>query len=658
MPKFFPDEFNDFLLNDESKGITATFADPWDWTIGGITTKNSERLNERPKYAGATLGGEAKVLSVYLKNPEDRNRLVIAMDAGSNVQHRFYTKDELGKRWWVNAKATRLAYESHDPKTKIADFTFILDVDDPVYTSDEEFEDIWNVTLNGELHTVTIGGNNPTNPTYTITPGTPSGYYPFSYFMKCYNPVRAQQNEGIDITNGGWDTATLVTAGDMLANGDDVRVLVNGIEVPRWFGGGGMDSATTKIFIRNVWKPGTGGLVKLRTALDGVTTPARIEFTVNKTIKSILSTLPTASTFVLGTEEIAYRNLDAVACQATIVRRNIRGTSIAVHAVGSAVHWSELDVRIIWGNPAADAPTYDETFKPQFRLDTSSNILRIYDDTSGFSDTAGLRAGAFKRIPIDDGKGNLCRVYSEEHAGITVIDPAEVMGMEIGVYQKQGRTFPDTGELAWQYEHAATITNVESDGEKFKSFANTIWPNTPALGLELQSSPDSKIWTRKWNEAIPASANTWTAFTNNTAQAMPALTKFFRYHFKGSVNGVASNYIRGEINESIIQLTAAEVIQCGFIATQTNYQLVIAIVNTRTGETLYINYPAAEDEELVINTQDFEVDYKGLNAIMGIFWDSIRTRWLRMLPGDNELQFFSAFGTEMQIKTTYTNRAQ
>lgn len=657
MPKFFPVEYNGFSFDREGR-VSATFNTVYDWDISGISTKNSERLNERPEYSGAVLGGVAKSLSVYLNQPDlDRNDLVIAMDAGSNVQRVFYVKDELGKRWYVNAKATKLAYENHDGNTKITEFIFILDVDDPVYRSEAQFEDIWNVTLDEEVHVVTIGGNQPTNPTFTITPGTPSGYYPFTYYMKCFNPINRQQTDGMDITGGGWDTATLVTAGDMLANGDDVRVLVNGVEVPRWFGGGGMDSATTAIYIRLVWKAGAGTALTLKRALSGVTTPTYIEFKVTAAAKAVLATFPSASVFRVQDEEISYRNLDPVKCRAEIVQREVRGTSIAAHIVGTVTHWVEHDVRIIYGNPAAAAPVYDERFKPLWNLTTSTNSVRNYDDTTGFADTDGLRAGAFKRIAIDDGKGNKSRVYSEEHAGRTVIDPAEVMGMEIASYQKQGKVYPDTAELAWVYEHPAIILSVESDGEKWKAFSNTIWPNTPTLGAELQSSPDSVTWTREWNEAIPASANTWTPITNNTNETLPSGTRFIRYHFIGSVNGVVSNFIRFEINEAIVTLTSANLIQVGFNAFEANYQLEIEIRNNRTNQSIFINYPAAEGEPISVDTENFEVRYKGLNAIAGLSWDSIRTRWMSMPPGENELQFFSSFGTEMEIKTTTDNRA-
>lgn len=656
MPQFFPKEYNGFDF--EKKGRNATFSDPYDWTVDGISTHSSPRLNERPKYSGMTLGGQVKVLNVYLDAPNtDRDALVIAMDVGSNVQRVFYAKDEKGNLWQVNAKATRLAYEAHNPDTKQTEFTFVIDVDDPVYSFVNETVDLWDVLLDEDTHTITVGGNQPTNPTITITPGVPIDYYPFSFYMKNYNPINALQTDAIDITNGGWDTATLVTAGDMLSSGNDVRVLVDGIEVPRWFGGGGMNSATTKIYIRLVWQAGSGTILKLRTALSGVTTPLRIEFQVSKAVKAFLATLPLSGTIRVGNEEISYRNLSSALCQADIVSREIRGTSIAAHSVGDVAYWVQYDIRIIWGNAGASAPVYDETYKPQWDLNSGTNSQRTYNSTTGFADVAGLRAGAWKPTPIDDGKGNLSRVYTATQGAIPVSDPATVMGMEIASYLSQGKAYPDTGHMAWIYEHPAGIVSVESDGKKFKSFSNTLWPVTSPYGFQLQSSTNGSKWVREWNETAPSVANTYEDITNDSVETLPANTKYVRYDFYGSANGLVANFIRGEINESIVILTSANLIQVGFNDAETSYQLSLEIRNNRTEESIFVDYPAAEGIPLIIDTDDFTVTYKGLNAIRGLSWDGIRTRWLRLLPGENELQFFSSVGSVMQIQTSYNRKA-
>jgi hypothetical protein len=391
--------------------------------------------------------------------------------------------------------------------------------------------------------------------------------------------------------------------------------------------------------------------------LSGVTTPARIEWQVTTPIKNVLKNFPLARTIRVGNEEISYKNLNAAACQADIVSRNIRGTSIASHAIGDVCYWVEHDIRIVWGDAAAVAPVYDERYKPQWDLSSGSNSLRTYNTTTGFADTAGVRAGAWKRLAINDGVGNLCRVYSGASGALPEEDPADVMGMELASYQKQGKAYPDTGELQWMYQHPAGLQTVETDGKKFKSFTATLWPVTLPYGFDLQSSPNAVKWIREWNETAPAVAGVYEDISHDTVEALPAGTTAIRYHLYGSPNGVPSNFIRGEINESIIQHVAANLIQVGFNSSETSYQLLIGLRNNKTGESIFLNYPAAENIPVIIDTQEFEVTYKGLNAIKGLSWEGTRTRWLRLEPGENELQFFSAVGSVMRIQTVTHKRA-
>lgn len=642
MTQFFPYEYNGFLF--QQNGRVSSEFDDFDWDISGISTRNTARDNNRPKYSGTILGGAVKVVRVTLNQaPVDRDALVIAMDAASGIQHRLYSLDELGNKWFVNAKCTGLNTESNDGAT--AHFGYIFEVDDPTYTAVVEEEDIWNILVDEEIRIIIIGGNQPTNPTFEITPGTPVGYYPYTQYVKNYNPIALAQTDGIDLTNGGWDTATLVTAGKMLANGDDVRVFVDGAEVPRWFGGGGMDSATTKVFIRLAWKPGQQ--IRLRTALDGLTTPARIEWIVNTTNKAVLKLFPINGIIRVGTEEISYQNLNSTTCQANIVEREIRGTSIAAHAVNDVCYWVEHDIRIVHGDAAAIAPVYDERYKPVFDLTSSTLTSRVYTE---FADEANLRVGSFIRQVLNDGAGNLCRVYTGNQASDIAVDPATDMGMEIASYDVQGKAKPDTGELAWMLYHPAGLVSVTVPaGEKFKSFSNTTWPVT--LKATLESSPNGVTWAVEWNEVIPATPNVWTAITHTSTEAVPATTKYIRFHFFGSINGVLQNFIRFEIDSCTIVLNSSNVIQVGLNGEEANYQFAIEIRNNTTGESLFVDYPAAENQPLVIDSDAMTVLYKGMNAIRSIGWDTTRTNWLRLVPGPNELQYFCTTTGAIQIKT-------
>lgn len=646
---FFPHKFNGFLF--QRAGVCSADFDDFDWDIRGLSTNNVQRNNNRPKYAGTILGRGVKVVNVNLVDAHStRDELVIAMDSASQQQLPLYAHDQFGNEYYCLAKCTALNPESvgDGKQDKEGKFGYIFEVDDPTWISTKTFEDVWNIVADEDEHTVTVGGNQITRPSFEITPGAPVGYWPYTEWIKNYNPVALAQNDGVDITNGGWNTAALILAGKMEADGKDVRVYMDGSEIPFWFGGGGINSATTEIWIVQRWKPGQ--FMALRTALSGVSTPPRIEWKVTTLIKAALAKMPLRGIIRVGTEEISYENLNAVLCQADIVSRNIRGTSIAAHSVSDVCWWVEHDIKIIYGNTSAEMPVYDDTYKPVINLTTSTNTSRVYAD---FADTQGLRAGSFIRQVLNDGLGKLNRVYSGNHAAEAEVDPATDMGMEIASYQVQGKVKPESAELAWMYYHPGEIVSVTTTGAKFRSFTTTSWP----AKAELQSSKNGTAWVQEWNEVTPASPNTWTALSHTATEALPAGSLYIRFHLMGSVNALVDNFQRMEVATCTLVLNSAKVIQLGMSGEKANYQFTIEIRNNTTQESLFIDYPAQENETIYIDTEAMTVTYKGMNAIRAISWDTNRTDWLHFNPGPNELQYFADPTSTVLLKTITHNRA-
>lgn len=651
--QFFPHKFNGFLFQQNNK-VDSDFVD-FDWDVRGLSTANAPRHNARPKYSGMALTGVVKVVNVTLQNAErDRDELVLAMDTGSQTQLPLYSLDQFGNQWFCLAKCVGLTPDSigdGEGNNSVGTFGYVFEIDDPTWISVKEFEDIWSITADEDVFTVTVGGNQQTKPIITITPGSPVGYWPYTEYIKNYNPIPlAQNNESVDITNGGWDTAALILALKMESDGRDVRVFVDGAEWPYWFGGAGIDNAATKVFIRGVtWKPGQ--FMPLRVALPNNTSATLIQWAVTTAVKTALGKLPKSGMVRVDNEEISYKNLNSTTCQAEIVSRAIRGTSLAAHLVAAVCWWVEHDIKIIYGNNIAVAPTYSDTYKPVFILSTSTNTSRVY--TNQFADAQNLRPGSWIRQVLNDGLGKLNRVYSGNQAAAADVDPAVAMGMEIASYQVQGKAKPETAELAWMFYHPAEITTVTTTGEKFRSFTTTTWPTA----AELQSSKNGTAWVREWNEVTPASPNTWTALANTGAEALPAGSTYVRYHFKGSINALLDNFVRMEVDTATIALNSAKIIQLGMSGEQANYQFSIEFRNNRTEESIYIDYPAKEAEPIIIDTNTMTVTYMGMNAIRGLSWDSIRTDWFKLMPGENQWQYFADPTSDIQVSIRRQNRA-
>jgi len=227
------------------------------------------------------------------------------------------------------------------------------------------------------------------------------------------------------------------------------------------------------------------------------------------------------------------------------------------------------------------------------------------------------------------------------------------MGMEIAAYEVQGKVKPETAELAWMLYHPAIITTVTTTADKYKAFSTTLWPKV----VSLESSLDGRRWFFEWTEATPGSAGSPVTITHTSAETLIANSRYIRYHLLGSINALVDNVVRFEIHSVTLILTSANVIQVGMSGEQANYQFAVEIRNNTTGESLFIDYPVAEDETLIVNSDGMEATYKGMNALRGISWDRIRTDWLRLEPGENELQYFADPTSDVHIVIKTHNRA-
>jgi hypothetical protein len=282
----------------------------------------------------------------------------------------------------------------------------------------------------------------------------------------------------------------------------------------------------------------------------------------------------------------------------------------------------EHDIQLIYGNASAVAPVYAATYKPVYDLTSSTNTSRVY---TVFADLANLRVGSWIRQVWNAGLGKLNRLYTGSHGAVAEVDPATEMGMEFASYESNGYVRGDSAFLNWILYHPAGVTTVTTTGEKFRSFAGTIWPG----GAGLSSSGNGIDWEVEWSEATPPVANTWTVLANNSsAEALSGYKPYIRYTFSGSINGVEDNFSRLEIQSVTIVLTSANVIQVGLRGQLDNYQFSIELRNLSTGESLFVSYPVKLGETLIIDTEAMTAIYKGVNAIMGLSWDSIRTEWL------------------------------
>lgn len=167
----------------------------------------------------------------------------------------------------------------------------------------------------------------------------------------------------IEVTDGGWDHAALVTASKSAADGDDVEVYVNGGRVMRWDGAGtaAFNNSGTRIWC-NVDFP--AARYWLDTTGSGVTAVA----TTLQTMPGLrMPAMPFYAMFVdavRGNEVVKVTAYNEDSGEMTMVRGK-RGTSGAIHATGIKLYHMPVLIDLVYGYTSAAAPDYiDDDFKP------------------------------------------------------------------------------------------------------------------------------------------------------------------------------------------------------------------------------------------------------------------------------------------------------
>jgi hypothetical protein len=173
----------------------------------------------------------------------------------------------------------------------------------------------------------------------------------------------------------GFNHAALVAAGKAQADGDDLRVEVDGSEVDRWLAG--PNTANTKVWVTTTMQLGhDASLILAYGPGDGITT-----LTVDDT-----SGFPSAGVLYNTSSAEAFEYTAKDATHFAGVTRAVRNTAPAAGNGGDTLVRIEHDVHLVYGDPGAGPPSMDDDHKPIFRLDTSTNYVWDYDqfDESGW----------------------------------------------------------------------------------------------------------------------------------------------------------------------------------------------------------------------------------------------------------------------------------
>lgn len=254
------------------------------------------------------------------------------------------------------------------------------------------------------LVTLTNNGNYPARPTFVLTPTVAkSAALDFTRRQRValanrsdrplYDPV----GEGypIDLGQDAFDTAARVSASQMQADGDDLRVWQAGGEINRWLDG--INTTTTKVWSH--FNSATKRTITLPAAWSSATSPSVGTLITTVANESLLGWLRD-DFLIVDSEAVQIEVIDS--SRFIVVKRGALGTTAASHSAAIVAYRIEhpwLD--IFYGNSGVATPAPPDDFKPIIDLALSTNLLHVWNDP--FLNSNTRRSRGWVATWTDDG---------------------------------------------------------------------------------------------------------------------------------------------------------------------------------------------------------------------------------------------------------------
>lgn len=471
---------------------------------------------------------------------------------------------------------------------------------------------VWPVTVDGDTVTVSNPGDDEAYPVLTIE--ATAGGAPYRRFVPIvWRAVAGATSYPLQI--GGLDTATLVTAGKMQSDGSDLRVESDGLEVDRWLYN--MDSADTDIWLNLDFD------AAVAMTLNGGIDDDDTTIVVNEAIAA----LPSSGLLLIESEVVAYASKNDGTKTFSGCTRGARNTTAAAHADDTAVHWLQHDVYLYYGGDAAQ--TADDDYKPILTLASSDNGTWDYDE---FGEDDGLRTGAWATVT----EAGVPVFYTGNQGGSS--NPWAEIGVSAG---------PAGGSIRgyWYLQNPCYIAAANfQNGEKYGN------PATEFLAYIIRNG-----LATEYVIPVPSLDATWEAWSRNeTLAALATLVGLRAYATTGKTVQVEVADVTLTLNSSY-----TPVVTIGSESAVGSRTFAASIINNQTGDALAIAYIIALNDELEIDTDaktvtDLSDGSRQMQALTLV--GGPRRHWLKLEPGDNELEWTETSVLETTVTVEFEAR--
>ena len=575
--------------------------------IGGVTRQGIEVMMEVE-----ALAGSADTLRAWFDNEDATPKVLVVTDEGGT-----------NARYWKLLAARFIP--TNTPYIYLVTLRSHGDVRLRSVTPTSQH---WDVTSSGATVAVnngTAGINDEAYPVITLTPRAyATGANTYRRFVTVrWRASSAASRYPVDIVNAGLDTR-IASTHFASATGDDIRVIVNGVEANYWLHN--VNTATTKVWVNLDWQAAQGGTLAVSMGTGSITT-----VTVNEDITNF----PASGLLEIGSELFAYSGKDTALRQFTGVTRAAKGTTAASHAAASGVSWIQHDVWIEYGSSSMAAPEIDNTRKPIFSISGSSNTSWDYDD---FDEDEASRAAVwgFTNVRNTARYGGNQAASASPYGELGIRDDCADLGVKTAI------------EAYWSLFNPCGIVSANfQNGEYY--YSRNEW-----TALRVRSSSDGASWTTSYT--VPVSVlNAWTAWSQNITLVSNA--RYVQLHMSEYAKNTKP--MRVEAADVTLALNSSYTPTVTIGGEQSTYRLQGTITNVTTGDALEVEFGMDIDESLEIDTDTHDVTYLTDNSpqyqALGIVGGS-RKHLLRLQPGSNSLKYEETGLVDIDIDIEFERR--
>lgn len=497
-----------------------------------------------------------------------------------------------------------------------------------------ETGDTWLITASEETNTIDNEGEDDVYPIFTIKPttGRTAGYQKKRFIAVVWKLALLFEKYPVCITgDAGFDTASEVTGGDMQADGDDLRVFVDGVEVDRWIAD--INTSATKVWANLDFQAAqTFTLVGDIGSGDGVT---------SITVAESILAMPYAGILQINNEFFTYTAKNNTDQMFTGVRRAQKGSSADDHTGGDTITWIQHDIWLVYGNSSATAPVIASAENtPVFELGLSSNTRRYFDHF-GYD---GWGVDRWIDIVTEERteSGRWGTPSGENADELNVLFQVSA-GVHLGYWEYYNPCGFDTVE-------AAGTSNVSASGDIpgtwydiFKMYATT--DDGDSQNITLNTIPGSN-GTHPWDTELVSITDAGTTRLHWTVEfEMEAI--------------YGSAVIETYMDTIDIYLDSDNTPEVTVGTEQDNYDLDVTLRNNTTGQSISLTFNMDIDEELEIDTDGKTVIYlKDMSSQIGrlVLDAGVRRDWLKLAPGENELAYIEEGAQGVTLTTQFNMR--